>query len=43
MKIKAKYLLGANILMLIVIFVLPYFSDQNYSIIKHTTNELGAF
>ena len=42
MKFKAKYLSGAYFLMLIVIFVLPYFSDQNYSIIKHTTSELGA-
>lgn len=29
-------------LMVIVMFVLPYFSAESYSILKHTTSQLGA-
>jgi hypothetical membrane protein len=35
-------LLPVYILMLFVIFMLPFFSAAGYSIIKHTTSELGA-
>jgi len=28
--------------MLIVLFVLPFYSHPNYSIVKHTSNQLGA-
>jgi len=33
---------GAYILMLMVIFILPFFSVLEYSIIKNTTSQLGA-
>ena len=33
---------AAYILMILVIFILPFFSDDGYSIIKHTTSQLGA-
>ena len=37
-----KFLPFAYVLMLVVIFVLPFFSYENYSIIEHTTSQLGA-
>lgn len=37
-----KFLPFAYILMLVVIFVLPFYSFENYSIIEHTTSQLGA-
>ncbi|MBD3638317.1 MAG: DUF998 domain-containing protein [Crocinitomicaceae bacterium] len=39
---NVKYLVYPYLLMWIVIFVLPYFSLDNYSIIKNTTSHLGA-
>ena len=37
-----KYLIGVYILMLLVIFILPFFSADNYSIVSNTTSQLGA-
>jgi len=36
------YLVFAYIAMLLVIFILPFFSLENYSILKNTTSHLGA-
>ena len=40
--INIKYLKGTYILMLLVIFVLPFYSHENYTILKNTTSHLGA-
>jgi len=37
-----RYLLYANLLILLVMFVLPFYSVDTYSIIKNTTSHLGA-
>jgi hypothetical membrane protein len=37
-----RYLMPVYILMIPVIFILPYFSAEGYSILKHTTSHLGA-
>ena len=42
MNSQLKYLIFAYILMWVVIFVLPFFSFESYSIIKNTTSHLGA-
>jgi hypothetical membrane protein len=38
----AIYLAMAYIIMLLVMFILPFFSLENYSILKNTTSHLGA-
>lgn len=37
-----KYLVVAYAIMWVVIFTLPFFSSQGYSIIRNTTSQLGA-
>lgn len=37
-----KYLVGSYILMLFVIFILPFYSLKDYTILKNTTSHLGA-
>jgi len=37
-----KYLIGAYLLMMIVMFMLPFFSVESYTILKNTTSHLGA-
>ncbi|MCB0376678.1 MAG: DUF998 domain-containing protein, partial [Sinomicrobium sp.] len=37
-----KYFTAAYIAMLIVIFLLPFYSVENYAIWKNTTSQLGA-
>ncbi len=39
---NTKYLKGTYILMLLVIFILPFYSLENYTILKNTTSHLGA-
>lgn len=38
-----RYLLYSYLLLLLVMFVLPFFSVDTYSIIKNTTSHLGEF
>jgi hypothetical membrane protein len=40
--IKLGFLPGAYILMLLVMFILPFFSVDEYSMVKNTTSHLGA-
>jgi len=43
MKIKnLRFLLPVFIVLVLVMFILPYYSYEGYSIIKHTTSLLGA-
>ncbi len=37
-----RYLLSVNFILLLVMFILPYYSVEAYSIIKNTTSHLGA-
>lgn len=37
-----RFILPAFVLLLFVMFILPFFSTTNYSIISHTTSHLGA-
>lgn len=37
-----NYIKWAFLILFLVMFVLPFFSAEGYSIIKHTTSELGA-
>lgn len=37
-----RFLLVSFLLLLVVMFVLPFFSAESYSILKNTTSELGA-
>lgn len=39
---KINYILPAYIILVITIFILPYYSEKGYSIIKNTSSELGA-
>ncbi|UNC92199.1 DUF998 domain-containing protein [Candidatus Contubernalis alkaliaceticus] len=39
---KRHLLLPVYIIMVLVIFILPFFSSEGYSIIYHTTSQLGA-
>lgn len=39
---RHKVLFAAFLLMLPVMFVLPFFSADNYSLVRHTTSQLGA-
>lgn len=39
---RFRYLLPAYVTLLIVIFLLPYYSAEGYSVIKNTTSQLGA-
>ena len=39
---EVMFLVAAYVLMLLVIFILPFFSVPEYSILKNTTSELGA-
>ena len=41
-RLSKQSLFYIYILMILVIFILPNFSADGYSIIKHTTSELGA-
>ena len=40
--IRLGFLPAVYILMLLVIFILPFFSFEEYSIFKNTTSHLGA-
>lgn len=40
--LNTRFLLYSSILLLVVMFVLPFFSVESYSIIKNTTSHLGA-
>lgn len=42
MRKEVKYLAIAYVLMLLVIFLLPFFSEAGYSIAQNTTSQLGA-
>ena len=42
MKSSVKYLQGAYLLMIIVIFTLPFFSVDSYTILKNTSSHLAA-
>lgn len=42
MRLERKIFVFAYLLMLVVIFGLPFFSAEGYSILKNTTSELGA-
>ncbi|MDG1571148.1 DUF998 domain-containing protein [Robiginitalea sp. M366] len=42
MQWSIKFYVGAYALMLAVIFILPFYSSENYSILEHTTSELGG-
>ncbi|MDP3965028.1 MAG: DUF998 domain-containing protein [bacterium] len=37
-----RYLLPVYILLLFIMFILPYYSAEEYSILKNTTSQLGA-
>ena len=39
---KINYLVAAYIAMLLVIFILPFYSAEGYSVVHNTTSELGA-
>lgn len=40
--LRLRYLLSAYVVMLIVMFLLPSFSVEGYSVLKNTTSHLGA-
>lgn len=40
--LNIRYLLFTSVLLLLFMFVLPFYSVDAYSIIKHTTSQLGA-
>lgn len=40
--LNTRFLLYSSILLFVVMFVLPFFSVESYSIIKNTTSHLGA-
>lgn len=39
---KHEYIKWSFLLLFVVMFVLPFFSEEGYSILKHTTSELGG-
>jgi hypothetical membrane protein len=42
MKLEMKIFVASYILLIVTMFVLPFFSAEEYSIVKHTTSQLGA-
>jgi hypothetical membrane protein len=42
MKLEIKIFVVSYILLIVTMFVLPFFSAEGYSIVKHTTSQLGA-
>jgi hypothetical membrane protein len=39
---KLKIFISAYLILMVVMFLLPFFTEQGYSIIRHTTSQLGA-
>lgn len=39
---KRRYLLPVYILLILVMFILPYYSLEGYSVLRNTTSQLGA-
>ena len=42
MRLELKTFATSYVLLIITMFVLPYFSAEGYSIVQHTTSQLGA-
>lgn len=42
MKLETKIFIVSYILLILTMFVLPFFSAEGYSIVEHTTSQLGA-